>query len=82
MAQSRPVTVAYALLLGHLCDVRGDLLFETLWARLLDAPPNVLHEQAVVAHQHGWLEYRHSGDITEVSFRYLLRQENIPHVKE
>ncbi len=74
-ARSSPTAVAYALLLGHLCDVRGDLLFDTFWSHLLDAPPNVLHEQALAAHQHGWLEYRRSGDITEVSFRYLLRKE-------
>jgi hypothetical protein len=73
--QSSPATVAYALLLGYLCDVRGDLLFETLWARLLDAPASLLYDYALAAHQQGWLEFRRSGDVTEVSFRYLLRKE-------
>lgn len=81
-AASSPAAVAYALLLGHLCDARGQMLFETFWARLLDAPVSVLHEKALVAHQHGWLEYRSSGNVTEVSFRYLMRQENALHVKE
>jgi hypothetical protein len=80
-ARSSPAATAYALLLGHLCDVRGDFLFGTLWARLLDTPMSLLHEHALAAHQQGWLEYRRSGDVTEVSFRHLLRQENASPLK-
>ena len=75
-AVSRPSAVAYALLLGHLADARGEGLFHTLWARLLDAPEHVLHELAVAASQRGWIEYRRSGGVTEVGFRYLLRTED------
>lgn len=73
-ATSTPAAVAYALLLGHLCGVRGTPLFETLWARLLDAPLHVIREQAVQANRSGWLDYRSAGGITEISFRYLLRE--------
>ena len=66
---------AYALLLGYLCDVRGEALFHTLWARLLDAPIHILREQAIRASQQGWLEYRHAGEVTEISFHYLLSEE-------
>lgn len=72
-ATSRPAAVAYALLLGHFVDVRGDGLFETLWARLLDAPVYALREQAATASRLGWMEYRHAGSVTDISFRYLLR---------
>ena len=74
-AGCRPAAVAYALLLGYLCGERGEALFETLWCRLLDAPLYILHDQAFVASQQGWLEYRHSGMVTEISFRHLLRME-------
>ena len=73
-ADCRPVAVAYALLLGFLCDARGDALFHTVWARLLDTPESVLRTQASMASQQGWLEYRYSGDVTDVTFRHLLRQ--------
>lgn len=76
-AASHPTSVAYALFLGHLCGVRGETLFHTLWARILDAPPYVLREQAIVASQQGWLEYRHAGDVTDISFHYLLSED--PH---
>jgi hypothetical protein len=72
-ANSRPTSAAYALLLGHICGQRGRALFRTLWARMLDAPEHVLHEQAAAASQRGWIEYRAAGDVIEVSFRHLLR---------
>ena len=74
MAQCRPASVAYALLLGYLSSARGEALFRTLWCRLLDAPAHVLHEQALAASQRGWIEYRHMGDVTEVGFQHLLRK--------
>jgi hypothetical protein len=75
-AESRPAAVAYALLLGNLCGARGEALFHTLWAELLDAPVYALHEQAFAASQHGWLEYRRAGDVTDISFRHLLREQD------
>lgn len=73
--EPRPTAVAYALLLGHLCGVRGDTLFTSPWARVLDASPHVLRELAVSVSRQGWIDYRHAGAVTEVSFRYLLREE-------
>lgn len=76
-AQSRPTSVAYALLLGYLCGSRGEALFSTGWAQLLDAPPHTLHEQTFLAGQRGWLEYRHAGTVTEIGFSHLLRKDPI-----
>jgi hypothetical protein len=73
MVQSHPIALAYALLLGHLCDARGEALFHTLWAKVLDAPVHTLQEKAILASQQGWLEYRQSGAVTEITFDYLLR---------
>jgi hypothetical protein len=72
-AHSSPGAAAYALLLGTLMGERGILLFETTWARLLDAPPGELDSHAFMASQRGWLEYRRMGDVVEVSFREFLR---------
>jgi hypothetical protein len=70
-----PAATAYALLLGYLCNARGAALFETYWARITDAPMARLHEQAFAASRLGWLEYRHAGDVTDVRFAYLLRED-------
>jgi hypothetical protein len=72
LVQPTPTAVAYALLLGYLCGERGEELFQTIWARLLDAPPHTLHTLAQAASRSGWLEYRHAGNITEISFRHFL----------
>jgi hypothetical protein len=74
-AQATVPATAYALLLGYLCGARGEVLFETLWARLLDAPPHVVRELAAAASRQGWLEYRQAGGVTEISFRQLLRPD-------
>lgn len=73
LAVCRPVEAAYALLLGYLCDARGEALFQTVWARLLDTSSSVLHDQAFAASQQGWLEYRRTGDVTDVQFSHFLR---------
>ena len=73
----RSTSLAYALLLGDLCGKRGQALFTTLWTSMLDAPIHELRELAVVASRQGWIEYRAAGDVVEVSFRHLMREEGV-----
>jgi len=63
--------VVYALFLGHLSGIRGLPLFETLWARLLDAPEHELDSLAFAASQRGWMEYRRMGEVAEFGFSWL-----------
>ena len=77
-SQARPTSLAYALLLGDLCGKRGQALFTTLWANMLDAPIHELKELAVIASRQGWIEYRAAGDVVEVSFRHLMRDQGDP----
>ena len=72
-AKCRPSNVAYALLLGHLEGARGEGLFDTLWAQMLDQPRSHLIDLAVAASQRGLVEFRHGGGVVEVSFHELLR---------
>jgi hypothetical protein len=68
-----PATTAYALMLGHLEGARGEALFGTLWARVLDQPRSHLFELASVASQRNLIDFRRSGGITDVGFTELLR---------
>jgi hypothetical protein len=65
--------IAYALMLGHLEGVRGEALFDTFWARVLDQPRSHLFDLAAVASQRSLIDFRRSGGITEVGFTELLR---------
>lgn len=68
-----PAAVAYALLLGHLQGARGQALFSTLWAQVLDQPKSHLFDLAATASQHGILEFRNAGGVVDVTFHHLLR---------
>jgi hypothetical protein len=72
-ALCRPAAVAYALMIGHLAEARGQGLLRTVWGQALDAPDHVLYEQAVSAAQRGWIEFRRAGDVIDVGFSWLLR---------
>ncbi|MDE0603730.1 MAG: hypothetical protein OXI18_04930 [bacterium] len=74
-AEAHPVAVAYALLLGDLCGRRGQALFTTLWARILDASPHELRRHAEKASREGWIDYRAAGDVVEITFSHLMREE-------
>ena len=75
LIQSRPIVTTYALFLAYLCDGRGDALFDSPWLGLLDTRKHILYEQTQKASQQGWLEYRHSGAITDITFRHLLKDQ-------
>ena len=52
---------------------RGQGLFETPWAKLLDQPVSHLLDLAAFAAQQGMLEFRRAGGVIDVGFRQLLR---------
>ncbi len=76
-ARHSPVATAYALFLGYLCEARGTELYQTIWSRMLDAPEYEVREMAMAASRQGWLEYRASGGVTEITFRHLLRDRGV-----
>jgi len=66
------VATAYALLLGYLAGTRGSALFESLWARALDAPVSELQQLAMDARRLGFLDISQSGGVINVAFSRLL----------
>jgi hypothetical protein len=71
-AVSGPASTAYALLLGYLCAARGLLLYETFWARLLDASTAAIDAHAFDASRRGWIDYKRIGDVAEIGVSGLL----------
>ena len=68
-------TTAYALLLGYLVGLRGQGLFQSLWARVLDAPVSELTNLAMDARRLGLLDISQAGGVMDVSFLRLLTPE-------
>ena len=67
-----PVVVTAALAIGYLLGARGERLFQTLWARVLDTPGDELMNMAADAKRLGMMEMNQAGGIVEVSFPRLL----------
>ena len=70
-----PAAVAFALVLGYAMGARGAVLFETLWAKALDAGADELIYLALDAKRTGYLDLKVSGGIVEISFSRLLTDE-------
>lgn len=61
-----PASTAFALWLGSLQGLAGEYLLTTLWAAVLDAPPNRLFESALQAKQLGLLRAVAGGGVLEI----------------
>ena len=70
-----PYVVAYALLEGFILGARGQALFHSLPARLLDAPVSRLIDLAQDAKRLGLLDLKVGGDVIEITFPTLLTEE-------
>lgn len=67
-ANSTPGSLTYALLLGYLQGLRGNMLFESEYARILDCSMERRIELAQIASGYGWIHFKHIGDVYDVQF--------------
>jgi hypothetical protein len=68
-----PVVLSYAVLLGYLCGLRGKLLLDSVWTRLLDRSPAEITDLTHEASKQGWLRYKGAGSVVEIAFPGLLK---------
>lgn len=76
-AHPTPGAAAYALLIGHLQGLRGAMLLDTYWTRLLDCGASSVDALASEASRLGWMEYRRVAEVVQVSFRWLEDERGI-----
>lgn len=72
-----PVSAAYALLLGYLLGLRGQRLFTTLWARILDRTVDEIIFLAMDAKRLGILDLKHAGNVIDVGFGPVLTPDEL-----
>ena len=75
-------SVSYALLLGYLTGARGQVLFQTEYAKLLDCTFHSVIELAEEASRKGWIVFKHVGNVFEVSFPNLINQVEMEWLRE
>ena len=72
MAKATAGSVAYALFLGYLTGIRGESLFKSEYASLLDCSPDQAMELAEDASRRGWIIFKRIGNVVEVQFPKIL----------
>jgi hypothetical protein len=70
-----PVVATFALLLSYLCGLRGKMLLDTLWTRLLGRPTAEVADLAAEASRQGWMTYKAAGTVVEITFPGLLKPQ-------
>jgi hypothetical protein len=75
-------SVSYALFLGYLVGIRGEALFTTEFARLLDCSSGRSVELAEEASRRGWIVFKRVGKVMEVQFPNLLTAQEREWIHE
>jgi hypothetical protein len=81
-ATATPGNVAYALFLGYLMGERGESLFQTEFAKLLDCSIEQAIESAEEASRRGWIVFKRVGKTIEAVFPNLLTQQEMEWLRE
>lgn len=81
-AKATPGAASFALLLGYLSGVRGESLYQTEYAKLLDCSMEEAIELSVMASQKGWIVLKRLGSVIEVLFPNMLSQQEMEWVRE
>lgn len=74
--------VSFALLLGYLSGARGERLFHTEYARLLDCAFDRAVELAEDAGRKGWIVFNRIGGVIEVGFPNLINRQEMEWIRE
>jgi len=80
--KATPGAVSYALLLGYLSGVRGESLYNTEYAKLLDCSMEQAIELSTEASRKGWIVLKRLGSVIEVLFPILLSDKEMEWVRE
>lgn len=81
-AVATPGTVSFALLLGYVSGLRGESLFRSDFARMLDSSFERTIELAEDASRRGWISLKRVGQVVEVLFPNLITTQEMKWLRE
>lgn len=67
-----PVVATFALVLSYLSGLRGKMMLDSVWLRMLDRTPAEIADLATEASKQGWMNYKAAGSVVEITFPGLL----------
>lgn len=65
----------YAMFLGYLLGLRGEILLNSVFARLVASTPAQLTAHLTTAASRHWLRLRHAGGVIEIDFSQLAQMD-------
>jgi hypothetical protein len=65
----------YAMFVGYLLGLRGEILLQSVFSRLVAAKPDQLAGHLATAASRQWLRLRHAGGVIEIDFSKLAHAE-------
>lgn len=69
--------VTFAMFVGWLSGLRGEILLTSVYARLVNAEPGTILHHLRQASAHQWLRLRSGGGVTEIDFSPLLTTSEV-----
>lgn len=81
-AKATPGSTAYALFLGYLQGIRGEALFASEYAKLLDCSVDRAIELAEEASRRGWIVLKRVGRVIEALFPHLINDQEMEWIRE
>lgn len=81
-AKATPGSVSYGIFLGYLMGFRGEALFMTDFAHLLDCSTEMAIEFAEEASRRGWIVFKRIGNVIDVQFPNLLTAEEREWIRD
>lgn len=81
-ATATPGAVAYGLLLGYVSGLRGELLFQSDFMRVLDCSVEKIIELTGDASRRGWIVHKRVGPVVEVQFPHLITSQEMDWLRE
>lgn len=67
----------YAMLAGWLAGLRGHILLESVFSRLVALEPAQIVTHLAEASARGWLRFRHAGGVTEIDFTPIFTEQEL-----
>ena len=65
----------YAMFVGYLVGLRGEILLNSIFGRLVAATPTQIAAHLTTAASRHWLRLRHAGGVIEIDFSQLAQTE-------